>query len=246
MSCKWIARLLLAVAAPAVAQDFTQPSGTVGRGAVQVESSTILSGDAGGRGLTGPAPLIRIGVTDRLEVRAGSNGIQHGFGPDGVTGAADPTAGVMFRVADEARWRPEVALIGTLSLPFGSPEVTSAEYDPGATVAWSKQMPRGFDVAGNLSVGSVSGEGRRVLMHAQSLAAGHPISHGFRGYIEMYRVTPAGCGHRAVWVANAGFSRDIGKNRGIDVEVGRSFAGGTRGWSVVVGFTTRLPFGAGE
>jgi hypothetical protein len=230
----------------AAAQDFTQPSATVGRGAVQVETSTVLSGDAGGRGLTGPAPLIRLGITDRLEVRAGSDGIQHGFGPDGVTGAADPSAGVMFRALDEAGWRPEVAVVATLLLPFGSRQVTSGEYDPKVTVAWSKQLPRGFDLAGNLSLGSVVGAGRRLLMHSQSLAAGHPIAHGFRGYVEVYRLAPAGCGHAAAWVANAGFSRDIGKNRGIDVEFGRSFAGGTRGWSVVLGFTTRLPFGRRE
>lgn len=236
--------LLLLAALPAAAQDFTQPSGTVGRGAVQLETSTVMSGDAGGRGITGPAPLIRVGITDRLEVRAGSDGIQHGFGTDGVTGAADPSAGVMFRVVDESRIRPEVAVVGSLSLPFGSRQVTSAAYEPQATVAWSKQLPRDFDVSGNLSFGSIAGEGRRLLMHSQSLAAGHPIVHGFRGYAEVYRIAPSGCGHPAVWVANGGFSRDLSKHQAIDVEFGRSFAGGTRGWSVVLGFTTRLPFGA--
>ncbi len=234
---------LLLLALPAVAQDFTQPSAPVGRGAAQVESSTILSGDAGGRGLTGPAPLIRLGITDRLEVRAGSDGIESGFGPGGVTGAADPLAGVMYRIAAESGRRPEISVIGTLSLPFGSREVTSAEYDPEITVAWSKQLPRNVDLAGNLAVGSVAAEGRRLLMHSQSLAAGHPISRGFRGYGEIYRVAPSGCGHAAIWVVNAGFSRDIGNDRGIDVEFGRSIAGGTRGWSVVFGFTARLPLG---
>jgi hypothetical protein len=63
-----------------------------------------------------PQPAVKYGLTDAVELRLGSG---YALGNASGTDRGSVAGGLQWLLFDEAEWRPAVALLGEVSLPFG-------------------------------------------------------------------------------------------------------------------------------
>jgi hypothetical protein len=109
--------------------DQTESPIVVTRGYVQVEGGWTHGEreDGGDRAATDafPETLVRIGLSDRWELRAGFEGYRWldfdpaAGGDRSTDGAGDTGLGFKLGLTRERRWRPMTALLATLALPTG-------------------------------------------------------------------------------------------------------------------------------
>uniref|UniRef100_Q02BZ9 Uncharacterized protein n=1 Tax=Solibacter usitatus (strain Ellin6076) TaxID=234267 RepID=Q02BZ9_SOLUE len=100
---------------PEIATDrphFTDSTGVVGKGVVQVENG--LTGERGrdGSNLSGPELLMRIGLNERLEFRIGDDGFLSHWAPGttSTSGHSNIELAVKVVVFEQGRYRPAMSL----------------------------------------------------------------------------------------------------------------------------------------
>lgn len=229
--------------------DFTESTEVAGRGMLQVETGLVgertgQGGDKSGK-ITGPLPLVRIGVSRRVEIRLAGDGYQWQralASGDRLKGVSDGSIGGKVKLIDEKGLRPAIAVIGAVSVPVGQRDLTSGAWDPEVKLCWSKEAPKGFAVSGNVNFASVTDLDGRLFNRAVSLSAGHDLAFGLAGYFEWYDISlDRGRGHGSL--LNGGITRMIGKDAQVDVEVGHTISGTAPGWFASMGLVIRRPLG---
>lgn len=225
--------------------DFTESTEVVGANILQVETglrwdSERCSG-AVNRTFTAVSPLIRLGVSRRVELRAGNQGYLRRVGPSlgRQAGLSDTSFGAKVKLRDEGAVLPALSVISSVSIPWGSRHFSSQGYDPALTLAWSRGLPRGFDAAGNINLVSTRVDSGRSVQSAYSFATGRRLSRSVRAYWEAYWLGSAGASGGS-WTFNTGLTRQVGRDTQLDVEVGRSLRG-LPCWFAGVGFSFRTP-----
>lgn len=230
--------------------DFTESSEVVGKGVLQIETGIVGerygNGADGTGGVTGPLPLVRLGVSKRFEFRFSGDGYSRqrllARGSEATGGASDGGIGGKVKLVDEKGARPAVAVIAGVSAPVGHSRFTSGGWDPEVKLCWAKDVPAGFAVSGNFNFSSVTDSEGRLWNRAVSLSAGHDLAFGLAGYFEWYDLSyDRGQGHGSL--VNGGITRMIGKNAQVDVEVGHTVSGNSPGWFASIGFVVRRPIG---
>ena len=230
--------------------DFTESSEVVGKGVLQIETGIVGErygeGAEGTGGITGPLPLIRLGVSKRFEFRFSGDGYSRqrllARGSEATGGASDGAIGGKLKLVDEKGSRPAVAVIAGVSAPVGHSRFTSGGWDPEVKLCWAKDVPAGFAVSGNFNFSSVTDSDGRLWNRAVSLSAGHDLAFGLAGYFEWYDLSfDRDQGHGSL--LNGGITRMIGKNAQVDVEVGRTISGNSPGRFASVGLVVRRPIG---
>jgi hypothetical protein len=224
--------------------DFTESSETVGRGYVQVESGLAYERDGRGAGRTGtltaPVTLARIGVSRRLELRAGTDGIQSSaMGPDRVTGMGDFEAGVKLRFLDQSQAAVDMTVIPMISFPTGGDDVSSGSVDPTVKLTWARALPSGFGLSGNYNLSSLTDAGRRFTRQALSVSLSRDLLGGLGGYLEAFGFMPASRGTGSGWTIDGGLARMFGRNLQLDVEAGRAITSEASDWFIGFGIALR-------
>ena len=180
--------------------DFTESSSTVGRGVLQIESGYTFTHDeqAGTRTDTHSLGefLFRYGlVHDWLELRLTVMPLVERTEVRSRTetngGVDDLVLGVKTWLTAQDAWRPEMALIGSLSVPTGSSAFTADEPLPG--VNWLF----GWDVDDRLATGGSAGAYRAVddddddyLLTTYSWTASYEFTDALRAYFEWFALVP--------------------------------------------------------
>jgi hypothetical protein len=223
--------------------DFTEATEVVGKGVVQMENGLTVERDKGRSTLTCPEMLMRIGLSNRLEFRIGGDGFlsELAEGAERVSGYSDVELGMKIRLWDEGRRRPAFSLIPILSIPTGSREFSSGDYDPTLKLALGKDLPRGFALGGNLNLSYLTTPDGRFFQTAYSATVGHKVIKSYSGYWEIFGFAPREKGGSASWIANTGISRSIGKNAQVDVRIGKHLTGESASWFWGVGVAFRQP-----
>lgn len=230
--------------------DFTESTEVVGTNAIQIEAGflrEITSGADGTSTVAGPFPLVRLGVTRRVELRLSGEGyswqsFRQRLPSRGFRGISDHAVGAKVKLSNERGWRPAMALIGGVSMPVGDPEVTSAHHDPELKFCWAHGLPAGLDLAGNFNVGSASDDKGRILQRAASLTVARDLKYGFGGFAEVYSVSLDRDEGRSS-IFNFGFTHGLGQHAQADLTLGRTISGGVTSWYVAVGVVVRQPMG---
>ena len=118
--------------------DQTESAAVVPRGLLQVETGYLFARDGDVDGYAVPGTLFRIGLGGRLELRIGHAGLVGGAGRHG---AGDSELGAKINLIERADgWRPELALLGGLSLPTGDHGFSSDGVDPSFLVAFAHEL----------------------------------------------------------------------------------------------------------
>ncbi|MGA2328791.1 MAG: transporter [Bryobacteraceae bacterium] len=232
---------------------FGESAGTVAPGVLQLEGGFLAEAHAlaGGtlRNISVPQPLLRIGLTRRLEMRLEADGFQRQSEASGDPGGrhsgySDMSVGAKARVLREGPLRPAVALLVSVSLPVGSSYFSSQGIDPEFHFCWSKSLPRGLDLSGNFNFAWRTGGPQWTSERAASFQAGHGLAAGLHGYAEIYRVGPIEGDEPAHVVASGGVYRVLGANAQVDFEAGHTLAARTPSWFAGFGFAVRRPLPA--
>jgi hypothetical protein len=224
-------------------------SDVVGRGVWQVESGFSLEADRDGGGsatareLTTPLLLMRVGVSERIDLRLGVEGLvadSSGLsGSEWQSGRSDVELGMRWLVADQEQLGVDLTMMPLLSLPAGSEGSTSHGYDPTLKLAWNRNLPQRFSLSGNVHVASLTGPGGRFVQHAVSLSAGRELSARWASYAELFTASALERDGGRAWIGDAGVTHALGSNVQIDVSAGLGLNDAAPDWFISAGLVFR-------
>ena len=221
--------------------DQTESATVVPRGLLQVETGYLFTRKGDVDSHAAPGTLFRIGLGGRTELRLGHAGV---MGTEGRRGAGDGELGAKFNLIPQADgWRPELAVLGGLSLPTGDSRFSSGGADPSLLVAFTHDLtPRlalGYN-AGAAWESTPDAPGHDAFM-VYSLALGIGVTGRLGAFLEVF-------GDRQLTdEATAGVSADAGLTLllteivQLDFSVGRGLRGPADDLFVGTGLSFRLP-----
>lgn len=229
--------------------DFTEGVTPIAPGHLQLESGYTYTRDSEPGVLleehTVPEFLLRIGLIEDLELRLGWAGYisSEGLGEDGeksrVEGINDFSLGFKHGMYREDGWLPNLSLIGEISLPTGSREVTSDEVEPGVKFLWSYEFDD-FGLTGNLNFSGPIGEDGRYFETAASAAAGFDFSESYGAYLEYFGIFPAdSVPETDEHYASAGLTWAVTHDFQLDARVGWGINDAAADFFTGVGFAIR-------
>lgn len=219
--------------------DFVESSNVVGKGRVQVEASVAFErNDAdGNRDRISTTPtLIRVGVTDTVELRVETDGRTVARSANGsVRGMSDLAIGAKWHLADANGNSPSLALLAHVDLASGSAAFRGDGRRPSLRVAAEWELPN------EMSLGLMPGvivdkdtEGRRFTAGIFGVVVGKSWTDKFRTFAEVSMPQIAGTSHGGVQTAiDIGAAYLISNQVQIDTAVARGLNNNTAdlGWT---------------
>ncbi|MCX6612389.1 MAG: transporter [Acidobacteria bacterium] len=230
--------------------DFTESAATVRPSWYQLETGFAVSWETNREGkvrsVAFPYPLMRIGITRRLEFRYSTDGYARNrfFNHEGQSlnqGHNDLEVGLKYVAWYEKKFLPQFALIGQVSEPLGAASLSSGSIDPKFKICWSKDFSGGWGLSGNFNYFYLTEDRRRFLERDTSVSLGHDLVAGFKGYVEFYRLANITLDKEALSIAQVGWARPIKGNFQFDMSVAKTIAHSMPQWSIMGGFTYRAP-----
>ena len=210
--------------------DFTESSAVVGTGVIQLEAGFTSGSDhADGvetNDIRFPQMLLRIGLAKRFELRVVADGlVTDSVRPDGQPSqrtsgySAITLAGkYVLRQSDDGL---ALAVIPILAIPTGSGPFEGS-VNPTVKLTWAHGLPAGFDVSGNINLGSVS----------NNLA---PKWDAFWEIVGSFDSGDCAC------TFDTGVSHILGHNLELDVEAGWGLTSSAPDWFAGFGMGVRFP-----
>lgn len=217
--------------------DFTESSEVVGRGYWQWESGIGLERRGGTVSAAFGAPLLRIGATRRVELRFGSDGLMRERA--GVTGMSDTQFGFKYKIAQETKYKPAMALVTMISAPVGHSAYSSAGTDPEIKFTWAKSLVKGFEAAGNANWASLTIDGTRLRQKALTLSVSRDLARNIAGYWEVFGFSADELGGGKSIAFQTGITRAAGENAQVDFSVSRRLTAAGPDWAGSIGLVVR-------
>ncbi|HAK54509.1 MAG: transporter [Vicinamibacterales bacterium] len=221
--------------------DSTESATTVGRGLVQVETGYLFASTDDVDGYEVPGTLVRIGLGGRTELRLGHGGV---VGTEGRHGWSDSTLGAKVNLLEQADgWRPELAVLGGLSLPTGETGFSSDGVDPSFLVAFAHDVSEVLSVGYNLGAAWESSpeQADRDAAVVYSLAVGLGLTERLGTFVELFGDRPTREEMAAGLSLDGGFTFLLTELVQLDVFVGTGLHGSADDVFVGTGLSFRLP-----
>lgn len=244
----------LAVPAPAVAQiatdrpDFVESSATVGRGALQVETSVAFDahGSHPSRAAAWSTPtLLRLGVSSDVELRLESDlWVRDVSSPAlaGQSGLADVSVGAKWHVFDETGPLPSAAVLLHADLPTGSAGLRAGGVGTSLRAVGEWTLPRGFALGVMPGVASRPSEEGRRLAGILGAVVGKELTPVLRAFTEVAFERLAGDllgGH--VGTLNGGLAWLVGDAAQLDLAFSVGVTASAPDLAFTVGWSRRFP-----
>jgi hypothetical protein len=203
--------------------------------------------DAHVRTLTTPT-LLRIGLSDALELRVETAGRTIAHASDPATGAhtvsagwADGAAGVKWHLGDQDGMRPALGLIAEAALPTGSAALRGTGFRP------SLNVPAEWDLGNDWSLGVMPGVGRdsddtgsHYTYGVFAASLGKAFSERLHGFAELAAPQIARAAHGGTQpVLDAGTSWLVNRDCQLDAMVVHGLNKNTPGLSLAFGVSVR-------
>jgi hypothetical protein len=203
--------------------------------------------DAHVRTLTTPT-LLRIGLSDALELRVETAGRTIDHASDPATGQhtvdagwAESAAGVKWHIAGQDGMRPSVGIIAEVALPTGTKALRGTGFRP------SLNVPLEWDLGGDWSLGVMPGVGRdsddagaHYTYGVFAAALGKAFSERLHGFAELATPRIARADHGGTQAqADAGVSWLVNKDCMLDVMVVHGLNRNTPDLSLAFGVSVR-------
>ena len=235
--------------------DQTESTAIVPIGRTQIELGVGLAQeDVDGFDLEisgGPATLVRIGLTDSIELRLGWEGWieeEIDFGPESVSadGFGDAEVGTKIGLREGDGVSPAVAVIVATSVPVGEEGFSSERFDPSARLTVSHDFASGVGLGWNIGIESGSEPsddgGRTTLTTAiYTLAAGFPASDRWGVFVEAFGDVPLSAEGDPAHLLDAGVTWLVRPSLQLDAAAGAGISDAAPDWFAAVGLSVRLP-----
>jgi len=221
----------------------------VAPGRVQLESGYKLSEvpDDGASRQSHLAPdlLLRVGIDERIELRAFVPGWLHESGVEGRTGFSDVSVGAKLHLAPERGLRPQSALLLEAVLPVGADALTAGYAVPKLLFLASHQLSERWSITWNLGPSlnrtRVDGHREEALDWNYAVAASAALPGGLTLFAELFGADVDRDLGRNRRLAQAGATWLIGDRFQLDARAGAGLTRGEPDWFVGFGVALRLP-----
>lgn len=258
----WLALALIAgQALPALAQegwsgledpisadrpDFTEGTGLIPPGHVQVEGGVTLGRTEDVDTTTLGELLVRFGIGERSEARIGLGSytrIDDDFTNHSVSGFEDPAVELKYRFTDDAvelaPGQPAVALVLGTSIPVGDEELTADQWVPAAVLAFDWDLGR-FGIGANLGGSHEAGDGDRFVQAFGSVTAGYSVTDRLGAYVEWYGFSEEEKNGPSTHYLDGGISFLINDDLIVDARIGTGLNDADPDWFAGVGGAIRF------
>lgn len=217
--------------------DFTEGTGTVGRGVLQFEFGYTFGVDhengATTRAHSYGEPLLRAGVfDDRIEFRVGAGAGTLSTESQGTvvteSGLEDLYLGVKMALTDQRGVFPATAILPQLTLATGDKAFSAGRSLPAVSFLYSWDFTDGVSLAGSTQVSAAVGDADQDYREwAQSLSCGVALGERNGLYGEWYAIVPSGLDvpaeqapGRAEHYVNSGLTWLANSDLHLDIRVG--------------------------
>lgn len=221
--------------------DQTESAAVVPRGLFQVEAGYLFTRAGGVNAHAAPGTLFRIGLGGRTELRLGHAGLVGR--PDG-RGAGDSEVGAKVNLVSRADGRrPEIALLGALSLPTGARGFSSGGADAAFLAAFAHALGPRLSLGWNAGAAwesSPDQPGRDAFL-VYSLALGVGLTDRLGAFVETFGDRQVGGATPAAAAVDAGLTFLLTDILQFDVSAGRGLRGPADDMFVGTGFSLRWP-----
>ncbi len=224
--------------------DFTEGTGLIPPGHIQVEGGTTLARVEDSDSTSLGELLVRIGIGERSEARIGLGSysrIDDGFSD--ISGFEDPGLELKVRLTDEAGeqppGRPAVALVLGTSVPAGNKNLTSDEWVPLALVAFDWELGDRFGLGANLGGSYEADGGDRFNQAFASLSAGFSATDRLGTYLEWYGFSKEEIDGPSTHYLDGGVSFLINDDLIVDARIGTGLNDARPDWFAGVGASVR-------
>jgi hypothetical protein len=213
--------------------DFTETSSTVGRHRLQIESGYTFTNGVDGDPTHNihdlPELLVRYGIAERLELRvAWDEGIVFDRYVDRnsgrlvtQSGSTDIEFGFKYAITKQDKWRPQTAVIVSVSAPIGAPFLSSRQVDPRIDYLYSWQLTKKLSLACSTGSGWTAESGDHFSSFFQSASVEYELTEKLHAFNEWYVLFPRDSDdNRAQPYYNGGFTYLVTPNFQLDWRAG--------------------------
>ncbi len=223
--------------------DFTEGTGLIPVGHVQVEGGVTLARVEDEDSTSLGEVLVRFGIGERSEARIGLGSYTRVDGEFAdVSGFEDPALELKIRFTEEAGelapGQPAVALVLGTSVPVGDKELTSDEWVPTAIFAFDWDLGR-FGLGANLGGSYETGDDDRFVQAFGSLSAGFSVTDRLGTYLEWYGFSEEEKDGPSTHYVDGGISFLINNDLMVDARIGTGLNDADPDWYAGVGASVR-------
>ena len=226
--------------------DQTESSAVVPRGYFQIETGVTYSDEgSASRTLEYPGTLIRIGLAKRLELRLGTQGFVSEFEGNETTGYGDSEIGTKLYLWQESGWRPEAALLASVSIPTGNSAFSTRHVDPSFRFLFSHSLTETVSLAYNIGAAwetVATSSGSATLSDLEyTLAAGFALTDRIGAFAELFGATPLSSGGGTAVSVDCGITYLLRPNVQFDIALGAGITDDAPDWFLTAGVSFRFP-----
>jgi hypothetical protein len=229
--------------------DFTEGTSTVPPGHYQLEGGYTFARQGEEDSSSLGELLVRIGVKDRVEARLGVGSfsrIDTGVsGASKLSGYEDPSIGVKIRLTEEdpnllPPGRPYMAILLGTSVPVGSDDLTSDEWQPEGKLALGWDLTDRFSLGSTLIYAYPSDGDERFSQFAASLSAAVSLTGRWGAYLEGFGFSKESRDGSSTSYLNTGLSFLVSNDLQLDVRVGKGLDDPSPNWFAGFGGAVRF------
>ena len=235
--------------------DQTESSAVVPKGSYQLEVGWTFTSDEEA-GLTVdthevPGTLLRVGLSERIELRIGWAGLidtEASFGRFEATadGAGDAELGAKIYLGEERGARPEMAILVGTSVPVGDDDFTSDRFDPNVRFSFAHTLSDRVSLGYNLGLALESGTGDDGQTHTLSsafytVAVGFALTDKLGAFVELFGDIPASASGGSADSLDGGFTYLLRDNLQLDLFGGVGLSDAADDEFVGLGVSVRWP-----
>lgn len=209
---------------------FSVGPGTIPKGRIQFETGYTYSFEDAHPNVkthTFPETLIRLGLTDILELRVEWPNVTFIDNGTNVDGLRDLGLGFKVQVFQQQGLRPRLSFAGRLSIPTGDEDLSSDRVDPEWRTIVTYALNERVGLFGNLNIGAPTSQGTRFVQVSSSLGLSGSLWHRLTGFVEYFGLYPreaaGGSGH----FLQTGVLYLLSYNIQLDARVGGGLTRGT-------------------